>query len=97
MARQPRIEYPGAIYHVMARGDRRGRVVHDENDRYSLIETLGNRNTTVSQGWISERLRMKVRRMSEQLRQHVAFPGYRREIVCEDWEREHLNELRERL
>ena len=59
MARQPRIEYPGAIYHVMARGDRRGRVVHDENDRYSLIETLGSRNRTVSQGWISEPLRMK--------------------------------------
>jgi len=28
MARQLRIEYPGAIYHVMARGDRRGRFVN---------------------------------------------------------------------
>jgi hypothetical protein len=40
---------------------------------------------------------MKSAAMSEQLRQRVAFPGHRREIVCEDWEREHLNELRERL
>jgi len=41
MARQLRIEYPGALYHVMARGDRREQIVHDENDRDSLIETLG--------------------------------------------------------
>ena len=41
MARQPRIEYPGALYHVMARGDRRERIVHDEIDRYSLVKTLG--------------------------------------------------------
>jgi putative transposase len=41
MARQPRMEYPGALYHVMARGDRREQIVHDENDRYGLIQTLG--------------------------------------------------------
>jgi putative transposase len=41
MARQLRIEYPGAIYHVVARGDRRERIVHDERDRDCLVETLG--------------------------------------------------------
>jgi len=41
MARQLRIEYPGAICHVMARGDGRERIAHEESDRYSLIETLG--------------------------------------------------------
>jgi putative transposase len=41
MARQLRIEYPGAIYHVMAKGDREERIVHDEIDRNSLIDTLG--------------------------------------------------------
>ena len=41
MARRSRIEYPGATYHVKARGDRGERIVHDENDQYSLIETLG--------------------------------------------------------
>ena len=40
MARQLRIEYPGAIRHVMA-GDGRERIAHEESDRYSLIETLG--------------------------------------------------------
>jgi len=28
---------PRSAYHVMARGDRRERIVHDEIDRYSLI------------------------------------------------------------
>jgi putative transposase len=40
MARQPRIEYPGAIYHVMAKGNRQEAIVHDEADRYRFIETL---------------------------------------------------------
>ena len=35
MARQPRIQYPGAIYHVIARGDPRERIVLDENDTES--------------------------------------------------------------
>jgi putative transposase len=43
MARQPRIEYPGALYHVMAREDRRERIVHDKIDRYSLIKTWEER------------------------------------------------------
>jgi len=30
MMRQIRIEYPGAIYHVMARGNRREAIVLDE-------------------------------------------------------------------
>ena len=30
MARQPRIEYEGAIYHVMSRGDRREQIVEDD-------------------------------------------------------------------
>ena len=38
MARQLRIEYPGGICHVMAGGER---IAHEESDRYSLIETLG--------------------------------------------------------
>jgi hypothetical protein len=38
MARQLRIEYRGAICHVMARGER---IAHEESDRYTLIETLG--------------------------------------------------------
>jgi hypothetical protein len=31
MARKPRIEYPGAVYHVMNRGDRGGKIVKDRS------------------------------------------------------------------
>jgi REP-associated tyrosine transposase len=41
MARQVRIEFPGAIYHVMARGDRRELIVRDDEDRRSFVRTLG--------------------------------------------------------
>ena len=33
MARSIRIEYPGAFYHVMARGNRREHIYRDEVDR----------------------------------------------------------------
>jgi len=33
MSRQLRIEYPGAIYHVMSQGNRRERIFRDEADR----------------------------------------------------------------
>ena len=41
MARALRIEYPGAIYHVMSRGDHREPIFSDETDRQRFIETLG--------------------------------------------------------
>jgi hypothetical protein len=41
MARQVRIEYGGAIYHVMARGDRREPIVKDDEDRRTFVRTLG--------------------------------------------------------
>lgn len=41
MARKLRIEYPGAIYHVMKRGDRREPIFADDHDRTCFMETLG--------------------------------------------------------
>jgi putative transposase len=41
MARKIRIEYPGAIYHVMNRGDRREATFEDDQDRERFLETLG--------------------------------------------------------
>ncbi len=35
-----RIQYPGAIYHVMNRGDRREAIFEDDEDRKRLLETL---------------------------------------------------------
>jgi hypothetical protein len=41
MARKLRVEYPGAIYHVMNRGDRREPIFRDEEDRRCFLRTLG--------------------------------------------------------
>src|SRR6266516_379865 len=41
MARKLRVEYPGAIYHVMNRGDRREPIFRDDADRRRFLETLG--------------------------------------------------------
>ena len=41
MPRQLRLEYPGAIYHIMNRGDRREAIFHDDTDRKRFITTLG--------------------------------------------------------
>jgi REP element-mobilizing transposase RayT len=41
MARKLRVEYSGAIYHVMNRGDRREAIFRDDADRKRFMETLG--------------------------------------------------------
>jgi hypothetical protein len=41
MARKFRVQYPGAIYHVMNRGDQRKAVFRDDEDRQKLLATLG--------------------------------------------------------
>src|SRR5882672_10960879 len=41
MPRKLRIQYPGAVYHVMNRGDRREKIFADDKDREKFLETLG--------------------------------------------------------
>ena len=41
MARKLRVQYPGAIYHVMNRGERCEAIFEDDADREKFIETLG--------------------------------------------------------
>src|SRR5215203_1224270 len=41
MPRPLRVEYPGAMYHVMSRGDRREAIFEDEKDRQIFLTTLG--------------------------------------------------------
>ena len=41
MARKIRLEYEGAVYHVMNRGDRREAIFKDDKDRLLFLETLG--------------------------------------------------------
>jgi len=41
MARKARVESPGALYHVLDRGDRREAIFRDDRDRERFLETLG--------------------------------------------------------
>jgi REP element-mobilizing transposase RayT len=41
MARPPRIEYAGAVYHVMARGNHGQSLFADDQDRRRFLETVG--------------------------------------------------------
>jgi REP element-mobilizing transposase RayT len=49
MARKLRVQYPGAIYHVMNRGDRREPIFRDDADRRRFLETLAE--TCAKTGW----------------------------------------------
>lgn len=49
MPRKLRLEYEGAIYHLMSRGDRREPIFVDEEDRRLFLETLGE--TCGKTGW----------------------------------------------
>jgi REP element-mobilizing transposase RayT len=49
MARKLRVEYAGAIYHVMNRGDRRELIFMDDADRQRFVETLGE--VCAKTGW----------------------------------------------
>jgi len=40
MAHRLRIEYPGALYHVTARGNRRETIYEDDHDRLAFLEVL---------------------------------------------------------
>jgi putative transposase len=49
MSRPLRVEYPGAIYHIMCRGNARQRIFHNEADHQRLVDGLA---LTVSRfGW----------------------------------------------
>ena len=49
MARQPRFEYPGAVYHVMARGNGGDAVFVTDDDRKAFLHRLGQ--VCESHGW----------------------------------------------
>ena len=42
MPHRLRVQYPGAVYHVMNRGDRREPIFLDDHDRQRFLEALGN-------------------------------------------------------
>ncbi len=50
MARPLRIEYPGAVYHVVCRGNERRAIVRDDGDREKRLDWL--RRTVETYGWL---------------------------------------------
>ena len=57
MPRPLRIEYEGAIYHVMSRGDRCETIFSDDADRKGFLETLGEACPKTDWCGIARRLR----------------------------------------
>lgn len=49
MARKLRVEYPGAVYHVLNRGDRREAIFRDDTDRQRFLDTLAE--ACAKTGW----------------------------------------------
>jgi putative transposase len=49
MARKPRVEAPGAIQHVIARGNAGARIMRDDDDRRALLAALAR--VSEKQGW----------------------------------------------
>ena len=49
MARKLRVEYEGAVYHVINRGDRREPIFKDDEDRLGFVATLGE--ACAKTGW----------------------------------------------
>jgi REP element-mobilizing transposase RayT len=41
MARRCRIQFPGAVYHVMSRGNRKSMIAEDDDDRRAFMNTFG--------------------------------------------------------
>ena len=57
MVRKLRIEYPGAICHVSNRGNRREPIFKDDAVKEAVAARL-RAETTMTVGWIAERLAM---------------------------------------
>jgi len=41
MGRAWRIEYEGALYHTLSRGNENGDIVYDDTDRVRFLDTIG--------------------------------------------------------
>ena len=48
MARRPRIQFPGAVYHVMSRGNRKAPIYDDDHDRECFLEIVGEMSVRYS-------------------------------------------------
>ena len=51
MPRSLRLEFPGAFYHVMARGNRREAIFHDDDNRRFFLATFFEACAMTVTGW----------------------------------------------
>ena len=65
MPRHPRVEYPGAIYHVMSRGDRKDAIYLDDVDRQDFLRTLAE--ACQKTGWQVHAYCLTIRQIAERL------------------------------
>ena len=42
MSRRPRLQFPGAVYHVMTRGNRKAAIFSEDDDRRRFLKTLAD-------------------------------------------------------
>jgi hypothetical protein len=68
MPRKLRIEYPGAMYHIMSRGDRRKKIFLDDVDRQDFLKTLAEQ--LQRQGW--QEADLLARRKSDAVKLEIA-------------------------
>jgi|GEM_PF-681968 len=54
MPRKIRVEFPGAVYHVISRGERREAIFLDDVDRHDFLKTLAEELARL--GWSEEEL-----------------------------------------
>jgi hypothetical protein len=56
MARPLRIQYEGAIYHLVSRGHRREEILRNDVDRKRFLQSSQRSGTTINLKWIGRRL-----------------------------------------
>lgn len=89
MPRQLRIQYEGAIYHLMNRGDRREEISRDDLDRKRFLQTLGTVGVRKGKGvhpdsLSSELMARPLRIQYAGARYHLMSRGDRRELIFLD-------------
>ena len=69
MARKLRLEYPGAIYHVMNRGDRRESIFHGDAQRAEtdVAKVRLRAETVQTVAWLAKRLHLGSRAYANHL------------------------------
>ena len=58
MSRPLRIEFPGAVYHVTSRGDRREPIYRDDNDRLAQLDVIAHAMRVRGQAFNAESTRL---------------------------------------